>query len=405
MNPTPFAAGHAAHSEWQLALRHALDDMLHDARVATAHAAGGGEAPAEYTLGFCYLSDHFAADAGHILAELQRRLPGVHWVGTVGVGVLATGAEHFDQPALALMLAPLPRSAFRVFSGVQPLRADSGEFHPQVALVHADGRTPDLQELLPELAQRTAARYLFGGLTASRARSVQIADAVFDGGGLSGVALSSAVGVLSRVTQGCRPIGPLRRVTRAQDNYLLTLDDRTALGCAMVDLGLPPDMALEPVAEALANTLVGLHPAADAAPGAEHGFGADMLVRNIIGMDPGAGVVAIADEVEQGASLVFCRRDAAAALADLRHVALEIRDALRAGGQIALGAIYVSCSGRGERHFGTPAAESGVIRDVLGDVPMVGFFAGGEIARDRLYGYTGVLTVFTAAAGAGAVPR
>ena len=31
----------------------------------------------------------------------------------------------------------------------------------------------------------------------------------------------------------------------------------------------------------------------------------------------------------------------------------------------------------------------------LGDVPLVGFFAGGEIARHHLYGYTGVLTVFT----------
>jgi small ligand-binding sensory domain FIST len=30
-------------------------------------------------------------------------------------------------------------------------------------------------------------------------------------------------------------------------------------------------------------------------------------------------------------------------------------------------------------------------------VPLVGFFAGGEIARHHLYGYTGVLTVFTAA--------
>jgi small ligand-binding sensory domain FIST len=27
-------------------------------------------------------------------------------------------------------------------------------------------------------------------------------------------------------------------------------------------------------------------------------------------------------------------------------------------------------------------------------VPLVGFFAGGEIARRHLYGYTGVLTVF-----------
>jgi small ligand-binding sensory domain FIST len=30
-------------------------------------------------------------------------------------------------------------------------------------------------------------------------------------------------------------------------------------------------------------------------------------------------------------------------------------------------------------------------------VPLVGFFAAGEIARHHLYGYTGVLTVFRAA--------
>ena len=60
------------------------------------------------------------------------------------------------------------------------------------------------------------------------------------------------------------------------------------------------------------------------------------------------------------------------------------------------GAIYVSCSGRGGPHFGGPSAELQIVRRALGDVPLVGFFAGGEIARHHLYGYTGVLTVFTA---------
>ena len=58
------------------------------------------------------------------------------------------------------------------------------------------------------------------------------------------------------------------------------------------------------------------------------------------------------------------------------------------------GAIYVSCSGRGGPHFGAPGAELQIVRHALGDVPLVGFFAAGEIARNQLYGYTGVLTVF-----------
>ena len=58
------------------------------------------------------------------------------------------------------------------------------------------------------------------------------------------------------------------------------------------------------------------------------------------------------------------------------------------------GAIYVSCAGRGGPHFGAPSAELQIVRRALGDVPLVGFFAAGEIARRHLYGYTGVLTVF-----------
>ena len=98
MNPTRFAAGHAAHADWHVALARALDALLLELRAAGGHDHTRRDGLPEYTLGFCYLSDPFAADADEIVAELQRRLPGVHWVGTVGIGVAATGAEHFDEP-------------------------------------------------------------------------------------------------------------------------------------------------------------------------------------------------------------------------------------------------------------------------------------------------------------------
>jgi small ligand-binding sensory domain FIST len=59
------------------------------------------------------------------------------------------------------------------------------------------------------------------------------------------------------------------------------------------------------------------------------------------------------------------------------------------------GAVYVSCTGRGGPHFGSASAEMQWVRHALGDVPLVGFFASGEVAYNHLYAYTGVLTVFT----------
>jgi small ligand-binding sensory domain FIST len=49
---------------------------------------------------------------------------------------------------------------------------------------------------------------------------------------------------------------------------------------------------------------------------------------------------------------------------------------------------------RGEHMFGSRGAELGLVRQALGELPLVGFFCNGEICHDRLYGYTGVLTLF-----------
>jgi small ligand-binding sensory domain FIST len=58
------------------------------------------------------------------------------------------------------------------------------------------------------------------------------------------------------------------------------------------------------------------------------------------------------------------------------------------------GGVYYSCLGRGQHMFGAPHRELELIRDTLGEFPLVGFFANGEISHNRLYGYTGVLTLF-----------
>jgi small ligand-binding sensory domain FIST len=67
---------------------------------------------------------------------------------------------------------------------------------------------------------------------------------------------------------------------------------------------------------------------------------------------------------------------------------------LKAWAPAPRGALYYSCVARGEHLFGSRGAELQQVRQVLGDVPLVGFFCNGEISRDRLYGYSGVLTVF-----------
>ncbi len=58
------------------------------------------------------------------------------------------------------------------------------------------------------------------------------------------------------------------------------------------------------------------------------------------------------------------------------------------------GAVYFTCPGRGPHMFGAQSAEFAAIQDELGEVPLVGFFCNGEISHNRVYGYTGVLSLF-----------
>ncbi|WP_119155043.1 FIST signal transduction protein [Caldimonas tepidiphila] len=401
---TLFPHAHATHPQWEMALT-----------LAIAQLEGLRRAPPYQlrpTIGWVYLTDHYAVHAPALLERLHAHYPGVHWIGTVGVGVSANGVEYFDEPGLALMLGDIPAEQFRVFSGVQPLPPS---FAAHTAQVHADPTTPDMAELVGELATRTATGYLFGGLAAARTRTLHIADEVFHGG-LSGVAFSPEVALLSRVTQGCQPVGPARTITEVEQNVIATLDGEPALGCLLADLGLEGAEPREALPK-LQTTLVGLFDGGDDGAIRRGQFGEDVRVRHLIGIDPHRYGIAVADRPEPGMQLAFCRRHADAARRDLMRICAEIREelepqevpletALALSGEGAdaaphpargiSGAIYVSCSGRGGPHFGSPGAELQLVRHALGDVPLVGFFAGGEIARHHLYGYTGVLTVFTA---------
>ena len=408
-----FITAHATHPDAHMAL------ALAAAQVDAQRAAR--QPPFAATLGLLYLTDALATQADALLAELQQRWPGVHWVGNVGVGVLAGGVEYLDEPALVLMLCDLPPASFRVFSGRQPLPVDAPGNPVHSALVHADPATPDLDELITELAGRTHSGYLFGGLTGSRGRHLHIADGVF-AGGLSGVgfAADAVLGrrLVSRITQGCLPLGPARHVTHAERNLVLTLDGQPALPLLLAELGVSLQQPQDAMA-ALRSALVGLTDSGDTVLARGGQFGADTRVRHLVGIDPARGGVAIADLAEAGQQLTFCRRDVAAARRDLVRICSEIREELEADLPVPAlpglparsapgpadqptapriaGAIYVSCAGRGGPHFGGPSAEALILQRALGDVPLVGFFAGGEIAHHHLYGYTGVLTVFSAA--------
>ena len=60
-------------------------------------------------------------------------------------------------------------------------------------------------------------------------------------GGLSGVLFGRDVPVTVGLSQGCTPIGPVRRVDQAENHVLMQLDGQPALDAFKQDIG--PDLA------------------------------------------------------------------------------------------------------------------------------------------------------------------
>ena len=370
--PAAIAAGFGEGGDWQEAL----------GQVRSALAEAGGTA----TTGVVYVSDSVAGRLPEIVEALTADTGITDWAGTVGMGVCGTGRAAFGRPAVAAAAFDFPQAAVRLVPGV---REDAGEAGAGLAnwaagqarataLLHADPRNGSMGEIVADLSE-TLGAFTVGGIASAEGRTAQLAGSVEEGV-VSGLVFGEAVGVVSGLSQGCTPIGPSHTVTRSHNNLVLEIDGEPAFDVLCSDLGFNTIARIREAAP-------WLH-AARPVPGSSE---ADYLVRNIVGLDAQDGIVALGTLIDPGERLIFVRRDPAAAEADLRRM---LRGAKARLSRPAQGGVYVSCLARGPYMFGSEDRELEIVREEIGDLPLAGFFANGEFSGGRIYGYTGVITLF-----------
>jgi small ligand-binding sensory domain FIST len=369
-----FLLGHAESPDWEKAAEQCLQQI--------------GYIPPKANLGFLYVTDAYARTLGAILEHLRDETGIQQWVGTVGMAICASGKEYHDTAAMAALVTTVPRESFRILPSLERLpeidlvglESWLQQSPSHLAVIHGDPRNPEIPELIERLAERLPGGYLVGGLSSSRSTYPQIAENL-TGGGISGVVFNTEAPVVTALSQGCVPIAGQHVITACDRNVLIGIDDRPALDVFYEDIG--EILARDP------NRVAGYIFAGLPIPGSDTG---DYLVRNLVGIDPDQKLLAIGDLVEKGQTIQFCRRDGRAAWDDLRRMLQQLKQRLR--GRTPKGGVYYSCLGRGRELFGDDSEELRTIRQELGDIPLVGFFANGEVSCNRLYGYTGVLTVF-----------
>lgn len=360
------------------------------AEDAARIAAERLEAPA--TLAVLVVSHHHARRAERVVDAVHQAASPESLVGCATEAVVAGRREVDEEPAVAVWLAELPRSAETYH--MEYVRTSAGDvlggyqFDPRGSDTHLlvpDPYSFPASVLLAHLNQHAPGTPVLGGFASGRARTTLFRDTKVLTSGAVGVRLPG-VAVRPVVSQGCRPVGDPYTVTGAQDGVITEL------------AGQPPLRLLEslvsglsPHEQQLISTGVHLGIALDEYK-TELGRG-DFLVRSVVAADEEAGSVQIGEPVEVGTTVQFHVRDAATADEDLRaSLTAALEDGRPAG------ALLFTCNGRGRNMFGEPDHDASLAGELLGDVPLAGFFAAGELGpvggRNFVHAFTASLALF-----------
>ena len=359
-------------------------------------------------LAVVFASPHHGEGYERIPGLVAKRLGAKHLIGCSAGGVIGGGHEIEQRAGLSLTAASLPGVSITPFHVVNESLPDldaspgawetlvgiSPDEHPQFLLI-TDPFTIRSDNLLLGLDYAFRYSVKVGGMASGGQHpgaNVLMLDGKVHRSGAVGMAFHGDVVIDTIVAQGCRPIGKPMNVTRCDNNILLELDDAKALE-ALRDLY----QVLSDRDKELARHSLFLGVVMDEFQ--EYPQLGDFLIRNIVGMDPRHGALAIGERLREGQIVQFHLRDAQTSTEDLKAMVNQYRDRYRETG--VEGALLFSCLGRGQYLYGQPDHDTGIFRNMMGEVPVGGFFCNGEIGPVQgttyLHGYTSSFGLFRAA--------
>lgn len=376
------------------------------------------QAPAD--LGVLFISSAFASEYSRLMPllqeklqeELQKQFPqqalpaliGCCGGGVVGVDASGDIQEVEEGAALSLTLAHLPDVKVQTFHISTALLPDPDSppdawsdllgVPPQDQphfILFGDPMSSGTNELLQGLDFAYPGAAKVGGLAEAGSfghHSSLFCDYKQFRDGMVGVALSGNLVMETIVAQGCRPIGLPYHVVEGDRNILLKLED-LGQGVTRTPLELLQEL-FDSLGEddrqlAQRSLFVGVAQSAFKQT-LEQG---DFLIRNVLGVDPRSGAMAIGDRVRPGQRIQFHLRDAEASATDLTLLLERYRNETPA----VAGALMFACLGRGQGLYNQPNFDSRLFARYF-DLPLSGFFCNGEIGpvggTTFLHGYTSV---------------
>jgi len=199
--------------------------------------------------------------------------------------------------------------------------------------------------------------------------------------------LSGGVRMDTVIMHGCKPAGRYYTITRADGNVVLELEGRPALEVMGEVLGGQSSWEEYPMFLTL-----GLNKGDKFEEFREENW-ANRLCMSV-DRERG-GLVMFEPDLEAGMEVTLMRRSF-----DFEYVGDRARGLLHdLKGRRPFFAMYIDCVGRAAAYCGMEAEEAEWVQEALGDIPLLGFYSGVEIAQVagevQALDWTGVLCVFS----------
>lgn len=378
-------------------------------------AQSGLDAPADLALVF--ISSAFASEYSRLMPLLREQLKARAIIGCSGGGIIGTNLgeateEIEGEPALSLTLAQLPGVNIQTFhisslelpdldgppdEWVEMLQVNPAD-NPQFILL-ADPFSSAINDLLEGLDYAYNGLPKVGGLASTIAGSPigLFCNYQLHREGTVGVALSGNIVLETIVAQGCRPIGEPYRISDGERNIVIGLEQpNSRIGSSRPPLELLRELiqTLNEKDRQLAQHSLFVGIARDEFKQTLNS--GDFLIRQLLGVDPKAGAIAIGDRVRPGQRIQFHLRDANTSAEDLEMLLEQYQNETNLSEE-PVGALMFSCLGRGQGLYGEANFDSGLFRSYVGNIPLSGFFCNGEIGpvggTTFLHGYTSVFAI------------
>ena len=351
-----------------------------------------------------FVSMLYRATWDTVVRQIRQQLGHPVVIGCTAGGVLGVNQELEAIPAMSLAAAYLPRVTLHPFA-ISPQELEHEQDHgfwiekigiapaqKPVGILLPEPFSCDVMALVETLGATYPAMPLIGGLASGAAQAGDNAlffnDQILTEGAI-GVALTGDVTLQTIVAQGCRPIGRPYIVTKAEQNFVFELAGLSAVEALRQLYGTlsPKDQTL--AQHALFLGIVTNEQQAEFRRG-------DFLIRNLIGIDPSSGAIAVGDRIRVGQTVQFQIRDADTSREDLQHLLSEHAQTF-AQTPVA-GALLFSCLGRGRDLYGESHYDIRTIQAAIGTCPIAGFFCNGEIGpvggHNFIHGFTSSLGLF-----------